>query len=133
MLIAYSEVYTQGAYYLASAANKVYLNPEGALEFKGFSSELTFFKGALEKLGIEAQIIRVGNYKSAVEPFINDKMSDYNRKQVTAYVGGLYQTFLQGIAQTRNLNKDSLHILANNYKIQLPKDALTYKLIDGLK
>ncbi len=132
-VIAYSEVYTQGAYYLASAANKIYLNPEGALELKGFSSELTFFKGALEKLGVEAQIIRVGNYKSAVEPFTNDKMSDYNRNQVSAYVGGLYQTFLQGIAQTRNINKDSLHNLANNYKIQLPKDALNFKLVDGLK
>ena len=93
-IIAYSEVYTQGAYYLASVADKVYLNPEGALEFKGFSSELTFFKGTLEKVGVEMQVIRVGNYKSAVEPFILDKMSDYNRKQVTAYVGGLYNTFL---------------------------------------
>jgi protease-4 len=132
-VIAYSEVYSQGAYYLASAADKVYLNPQGALEFKGFSAELTFFKGALDKLGIEAQIIRVGNYKSAVEPFINTKMSDYNRKQVTAYVGGLYQTFLNGISATRNISTDSLYMMANDYKIQLPKDALRYKLVDGLK
>ncbi len=132
-VIAYSEVYTQGAYFLASAADKVYLNPQGALEFKGFSSELMFFKGALDKLGIEAQIIRVGNYKSAVEPFINTKMSDYNRKQVTAYVSGLYDTFLTGIAQTRHINKDSLMMIANDYKIQFPKDALAYKMVDGLK
>lgn len=132
-IIAYSEVYSQDAYYLASAASKVYLNPQGALEFKGFSSELMFFKGALEKLGVEAQIIRVGNYKSAVEPFITDKMSDYNRQQVTAYVGGLYNTFLEGIAQTRNIPKDSLFSWANNYKIQLPQDALNAKMIDGLK
>jgi protease-4 len=132
-IIAYSEVYTQGAYYLASAADKVYLNPEGALEFKGFSSELTFFKGTLEKLGIEAQVIRVGNYKSAVEPFILDKMSDYNRKQVTAYVGGLYNTFLTDIAQTRDLQKDSLYSIADNYKIREPKDALNFKMVDGLK
>jgi len=132
-VIAYSEVYSQGAYYLASAANKVYLNPEGELEFKGFSSNLTFFKGALEKLGIEAQIIRVGNYKSAVEPLINTKMSDYNRQQVTAYVNGLYDTFLTGIAETRKINKDSLAQIADQYKIQLPKDALTYKMVDGLK
>ncbi|WP_199117523.1 signal peptide peptidase SppA [Pedobacter sp. ASV28] len=132
-IIAYSEIYSQGAYYLASAASKVYLNPEGSLEFKGFSSELTFFKGALEKLGIEAQIIRVGNYKSAVEPFINTKMSDYNREQVTAYVNGLYKTFLSGIAETRKINQDSLFQMANEYKIQLPKDALNYKMVDGLK
>lgn len=132
-IIAYSEIYTQGAYYLASAADKVYLNPQGALEFKGFSSEITFFKGALDKLGIEAQIIRVGNYKSAVEPFIATKMSDYNRKQVTAYVGGLYSTFLQGISETRNISKDSLMVIANDYKIKQPQDALAYKMVDGLK
>jgi len=132
-ILAYSEVYTQEAYYLAAVADKVYLNPQGALEFKGFSSQLTFFKGAMEKIGVEAQIIRVGNYKSAVEPFINEKMSDYNRKQVTAYVGGLYNTFLEDIAAARKIPKDSLFQYANTYKIQLPKDALTYKMVDGLK
>nr|WP_276898161.1 signal peptide peptidase SppA [Pedobacter kyonggii] len=132
-IIAYSEVYTQGAYYLASVADKVYLNPEGALEFKGFSSELTFFKGTLEKVGVEMQVIRVGNYKSAVEPFILDKMSDYNRKQVTAYVGGLYNTFLTDIAQSRNIRKDSLYNIADNYKVQQPQDAVNFKMIDALK
>lgn len=132
-VIAYSETYTQGAYYLASAAQKVYLNPAGALEFKGLSSQLIFFKGALEKLGIEAQIIRVGNYKSAVEPFINTKMSEYNKKQVSAYIDGMYQTFLAGIATARNINKDSLHNIANNYKIQTPTDAVSYKMVDGLR
>ncbi|MNW96593.1 Protease 4 [compost metagenome] len=132
-IIAYSEVYTQGAYYLASVADKVYLNPEGALEFKGFSSELTFFKGTLEKVGVEMQVIRVGNYKSAVEPFILDKMSDYNRKQVTAYVGGLYNTFLTDIAQSRNIPKDSLYSIADNYKVQQPQDAVNFKMVDALK
>lgn len=132
-ILAYSEVYNQDAYYLASVADKVYLNPQGALEFKGFNSELTFFKGALEKLGVEAQIIRVGNYKSAVEPFINDKMSDYNRQQITAYVGGLYNVFLSGIASSRNIPKDSLFVYANEYRIQQPQDALKYKMVDGLR
>jgi len=132
-VIAYSEVYSQDAYYIASAASKVYLNPQGALEFKGFSSELMFFKGALEKIGVEAQIIRVGNYKSAVEPFINDKMSEYNRQQVSAYVNGLYNTFLKGISETRNIPQDSLYAIANEYKIQLPKDALAYKMVDALR
>lgn len=132
-IIAYSEVYTQGAYYLASTADKVYLNPEGALEFKGFSSELTFFKGTLEKVGVEMQVIRVGNYKSAVEPFILDKMSDYNRKQVTAYVGGLYNTFLTDISQSRDIQKDSLYKIADDLKIREPQDALNFKMVDGLK
>lgn len=132
-IISYSEVYSQGAYYLASAADKIYLNPEGALEFKGFSSELTFFKGTLEKVGVEMQVIRVGNYKSAVEPFILDKMSDYNRKQVTAYVGGLYNTFLTDIANSRDIKKDSLYVIADQYRIQQPQDALNYKMVDGLK
>lgn len=132
-IIAYSEVYAQSAYYVASAANKVYLNPQGALEFKGFSSDLVFFKGALEKLGVEVQIIRVGNYKSAVEPFMNTKMSDYNRQQVTAYVSGLYRTFLGGISQSRNINPDTLFNLANDYRVRQPEDALRYKMVDALK
>jgi protease-4 len=132
-IIAYSEVYTQGAYYLASAADKVYLNPEGALEFKGLSSQVMFFKGALDKLGVEAQIIRVGNYKSAVEPFFTDKMSDKNREQVTAYLGGLYQTFLQGISVTRKISVAELHTMADEYQIQKPQDAVDRKLVDGLR
>jgi protease-4 len=132
-IVAYSEVYTQGAYYLASAADKVYLNPEGALEFKGLSSQVMFFKGALDKLGIEAQIIRVGNYKSAVEPFFTDKMSDKNREQVTAYLGGLYQTFLQGVSGTRKVSVAELHAIADDYQIQKPQDAVDRKLIDGLR
>lgn len=132
-IIAYSETYNQAAYYLASTANKIYLNPEGNLDWKGFSAELTFFKGSLEKLGIEAQIVRVGNYKSAVEPFINTKMSDYNRQQVSAYVNGMYETFLSGIADSRKLHRDSLYQWANQYRIQFPKDALAHRMVDGLK
>ncbi len=132
-IIAYSEVYTQGAYYLASSADKIYLNPEGALEFKGFSSELTFFKGTLEKVGVEMQVIRVGNYKSAVEPFILDKMSDYNRKQVTAYVGGLYNTFLTDIAKSRDIHKDSLYKIADDFRVRQPQDAVNFKMVDALK
>ncbi|MDB5285873.1 MAG: signal peptide peptidase SppA [Mucilaginibacter sp.] len=132
-LIAYSEIYTQGFYYLASVADKVYINPKGFFEFKGFSSEVTFLKGALDKLGIEAQIIKVGTYKSAVEPLILTKMSDANRLQVTSYLGSLYDHFLTGISKNRNINKDSLFNLANNGIIQEPEDALKYKLVDGLK
>jgi protease-4 len=132
-IIAYSEIYTQGFYYLASVADKVYINPKGIFEFRGMSSEVTFFKGALDKLGIEAQIIKVGTYKSAVEPFFLDKMSDANRTQVTAYLGSLYNQFLTGVSSSRKISKDSLYSMANNLTIHYPADALKYKLVDGLK
>ncbi|TFF35961.1 signal peptide peptidase SppA [Mucilaginibacter psychrotolerans] len=132
-VVAYSEIYTQGFYYLASVADKVYLNPKGIIEFKGFSSDVTFLKGALDKLGIEAQIIKVGTYKSAVEPYFLTKMSDANREQVTSYLGSMYDHFLIGISKSRHINKDSLFNYANTGRIQEPEDALKYKLVDGLK
>jgi protease-4 len=132
-IIAYAEVYTQSFYYLASVADKVYINPKGIFEFKGFSSQITFLKGALDKLGIEAQIIKVGTYKSAVEPLFLTKMSDANRLQVTSYLGSLYDHFLTNIGKSRNISKDSLFNYANNLTIQFPEDALKYKLVDGLK
>ncbi|WP_461452930.1 signal peptide peptidase SppA [Mucilaginibacter sp.] len=132
-IIAYAEVYTQSFYYLASVADKVYINPKGIFEFKGFSSQITFLKGALDKLGIEAQIIKVGTYKSAVEPLILTKMSDANRMQVTSYLGSLYDHFLTNIGKSRNISKDSLFNYANNLTIQYPEDALKYRLVDGLK
>lgn len=132
-IIAYSEVYSQGFYYLASVADKVYINPKGIFEFSGMSSQITFFKGALDKLGIEAQIIKVGTYKSAVEPFFLDKMSDANRQQVTSYLGSLYNQFLTGVSTSRKISKDSLYVMANELRVHYPADALKYKLVDGLK
>jgi protease-4 len=132
-IIAYSEIYTQGAYYLASVADKIYLNPQGILELKGFSSEITFYKGALDKLNIEAQIIKVGTYKSAVEPYILDKMSDANRLQTTALLGSLYQHFTAKIAESRKIPQDSIIAIADGLKSRAPEDAVKYKLIDALK
>lgn len=132
-VIAYSEIYTKGFYYLASVADKIYLNPKGMLEFDGFNSEVTFLKGTLDKLGIEAQVIKVGTYKSAVEPYILTKMSDANRLQVTSYINSLYDHYLTGIAKSRGINKDSLYKYADALYIREPEDALKYRLIDGLK
>nr|MBC7614287.1 signal peptide peptidase SppA [Pseudopedobacter sp.] len=132
-IIAYSEIYTQGAYYLASVADKVYLNPQGILELKGFSSEITFYKGALDKLNIEAQIIKVGTYKSAVEPYILEKMSDANRLQTTALLGSLYQHFTAEIAASRKIPQDSIIAIADGIKSRAPEDAVKYKLVDALK
>jgi protease-4 len=132
-IIAYSEVYTQSAYYLASVADKVYMNPEGMIDFRGLSTELMFFKGSLEKLDIEAQIIKVGTYKSAVEPFILDKMSEPNRQQVNSFLGSMYDHFLTEISKSRKIPKSTLFTLADSAKVRNPKDALVYKMIDGLK
>ena len=132
-VIAYAEVYTKGFYYLASVADKVYINPKGVFEFDGFSSKTMFFKGALDKLGIEAQVIRVGTFKSAVEPMILTKMSDANRLQVSSYLNSLYDHYLTGISKARGINRDSLFNYANQARIQQPEDALKLKMVDGLK
>lgn len=132
-ILAYSEVYTQKAYYLASVADKIYLNPEGILEFTGFNYQITFFKGSLEKLNIEPQIIKVGTYKSAVEPYVLDKMSDANRLQVTSFLGSMYDHFLSQIASARHMAKDSLFAIANELKVQNASDAVRYKMVDGLR
>lgn len=132
-IFAYSEIYTKSFYYLASVADKIYINPKGLFEFDGFNSESTFFKGALDKLGVDVQVIKVGTYKSYTEQFSLTKMSDANRMQVTSYLGSLYDHYLTGISKSRNLNKDSLYKYADALRIQYPEDALKYKLVDGLK
>jgi protease-4 len=131
-ILAYSEVYTQAAYYLASVADQVYLNPEGIVDFRGLSSESMFFKGALDKLGIEAQVIKVGTYKSAVEPFIMEKMSEPNRQQVSSFLGSLYDHFLSRISESRNIPVNELFAIADSAKIREPEDALELKMVDGL-
>ncbi len=131
-ILAYSEVYTQGAYYLATVADKIYLNPEGMIDFRGLSAESMFFKGSLDKLGIEAQIIKVGTYKSAVEPFILDKMSEPNRRQVTSFLGSMYDHFLSKIAESRKISKTTLFSIADSAKVRDPKDAVVFKMVDGL-
>lgn len=132
-ILAYSEVYTQGAYYLASVADKIYVNPEGLIDFRGLSTQITFIKGTLDKLGIDPQIIKVGTFKSAVEPLILDKMSEPNRKQVTSFLGSMYDHFLSEIAASRKINRDSLFSIANNARVRNAKDAVTYKLADATK
>ena len=132
-IIAYSEYYSQSSYYLASVADKVYLNPEGLVDFRGLANQSVFFKGTLEKLGIEAQVIKVGTYKSAVEPFILDKMSPANREQVTSFLGSIYSHFLDEISLSRKISTDSLFSIANNLKVQNAKDAVTYGLVDSTK
>src|SRR6056297_761787 len=132
-ILSYADTYTQSTYYLASIADKVYLNPEGLLSWTGMRSEIMFFKEALEKIGIEAQIIRHGKFKSAVEPFMYTQMSDENREQVMTYMGSIWNHMLARIAESRNLTVDQLNDLADNLTLNNAHAALEYGFVDGLK
>ncbi|QBQ42179.1 signal peptide peptidase SppA [Sphingobacterium psychroaquaticum] len=129
-IIAYSDVYTQKGYYLASVADSIYMNPEGSLDFKGLSSSVTFLKEALDKLGVDMQVVKVGTYKSAVEPFLLNEMSAANREQMTSYLNSTYDAFLANIAEGRKIPADSLRAIADNYLIRNADDAKRYKFID---
>lgn len=131
-IIAYSEVYSQKSYYLSSVADEIYLHPEGAIEFKGLSYEGMFFKGALEKLEVEPQIIRHGKFKSAIEPFILDKMSDENRLQVNRFLSSIWNNMKMGISRAKNISEDELNTLAENLSVQSPIDAVNFGLADAL-
>ncbi len=132
-IFTYSEGYSQKAYYIASTANKLYLNPQGSLEIKGLSSQIMFYKKMLEKLNVEVQIFRHGKFKSAIEPFMLDKMSDANREQVEIYLGSLWGQMISGIGKSRTISVNEINDMANQLSIRSPEDALKYKLVDGLK
>lgn len=132
-IIAYGHVISQKDYYLASTADKIFLNPEGALDFSGFSMKMMFFKGAMDKLGIEAQVFFDGKYKSATEPFRTTEMTAANKLQTTAYLNSLYHHFLSGIGGERHIDTALLFEYANKGLVQSANDALEYGLVDGLK
>ncbi|MBK7667044.1 MAG: signal peptide peptidase SppA [Sphingobacteriaceae bacterium] len=131
-IYSYSEVYSQKSYYLASTATKLYMNPQGGMEFKGLSAQLMFFKNMLEKLSIEMQIFRHGKFKSAIEPFMLDKMSEANRLQTETYMNSIWNSILEGISKERGVSIEKLNELANNLSIDSPESALNAKLVDGL-
>lgn len=130
-IVAYSDVYSQKAYYLSAVADDIYLNPQGALDFRGLSSSVVFLKEALDKLGVDMQIIKVGTYKSAVEPFMLNEMSEANREQVTSYMNSIYESFLTDVSESRGIEKDSLRHIADEFLIRNAGDALQYKFVDG--
>lgn len=131
-IVAYGETYTQSAYYLASVADKVYLNPEGAIDFRGMNSELVFFKNMLGKLGIEPQVIRHGKYKSASEPFFLEEMSRENEEQILSYVSSIWNNVLKGISDSRGLTVNHLNEVANGFYTRQANLALEWKMIDGI-
>lgn len=131
-IVSYSEGYSQKAYYLATVSDKILLNPMGSVDFKGLSSQIMFFKGTLDKLDVEAQIIRHGKFKSAIEPFILDKMSEANREQMTAFLFSMWEHMLSNIAETRNISVDNLNIYADSLMAGTAKEALENGFVDSL-
>jgi protease-4 len=131
-VLAYAESYSQKAYYLATVADKIYLNPFGNVDFSGVSSKITFFKGLLDKLGIDVQIIRHGKFKSAIEPFTLSQMSDENRAQIKSYVGSIWYYILQTISASRDIDIAELNRIADNLELAVADDALNKKFVDKL-
>ena len=132
-IYAYSDVITQRAYHVANIADRIYCNPKGGVDWRGFAVQLAFLKGTLEKLEIEPQIFYAGKFKSATEPFRETEMTDANRLQTTELLFDLYNHFLATTAATRKIDTATLKRFADQNLIQYASDALQYKLVDGLK
>ena len=131
-IYAYSDVFAQNGYYLASVADKIILNPTGSLDFKGYAMQIMFYKGLIDKLDVDVQVVRHGQFKSAVEPYILDKMSEANREQLTLLTNTLWNVFISDISASRKIPADTLNAIADNLLCALPKDALRLKLVDKL-
>ena len=112
-IVAYADNYTQGTYFVCATADKVFLNPQGALGIQGLALETTFYKGLLKKAGVEMQVFKVGTYKGAVEPYLLDHLSDANREQMTAYLSSTWNVLRAGIAESRNLQPAVIDRFAN--------------------
>jgi protease-4 len=132
-VIAYSDyILLQEGYYLSTAADKIYINPSSSLDFKGLSGEVMFYKNALEKLGVEVQVIRHGKFKGAVEPFILDKLSSENEQQIKSYVGSIWTHVISEISAARQIPSEKLNLLADNLTGYAASGAFENGLVDGL-
>ena len=132
-IVAYADIYTQGTYYIASVADKVWMNPSGQLDWHGMGANPMYVKDLLKKFGVKVQTIKVGKYKSATEMFTEDKMSDANREQTTAYVTGIWQNICKGVSESRKISIDSLNAYADRLiTFEDSKNFLKYKMVDAL-
>ncbi|MEZ7504614.1 signal peptide peptidase SppA [Flavobacterium sp. Arc2] len=129
-VMAYANSYTQKEYYLNSVASPIYINPVGDMDFKGLSAELMFFKDFQEKTGVKMEVIRHGKYKSAVEPFLENQMSDANREQVTALLNSVWNSVTADISKSRNISVEKLNEIANGLLARTPEMAKEQKLVD---
>ena len=134
-IISYAEAYSQRAYYMASVSDEIYLNPAGGMEVKGIGAQLLFFKNALTKFGVDMQIIRGPNnkFKSAVEPFMYDKMSDANREQMNVFLGSIWDNMVVQMSSSRGISVEDFNTIADSLWAADPAMALDLKLIDGIK
>lgn len=132
-IIAYGETYSQGGYYLASVADSIYLNPAGQMDWRGLAMQVVFYKGLLDKLGVEPQVFRHGTFKSAVEPYILNRMSPANRTQMETIANSIWGSLVNDIATSRNLSIDSLNMYATELSAMMPAEVVEKRLIDGLK
>ena len=132
-VVAYGDNYTQAAYFVASTADKVVLNPQGMLMLRGMAVNLQFSKGLWDKLGIKYEVFRVGTFKSAVEPFTETKMSDANREQVISYMNSIWSHLLEGISESRGVTVEKLNLYADEFmNFSAPENSVNYGLIDTL-
>ena len=132
-IVAYGDQYTQGNYYIASVADKVWMNPQGMVDWHGLASEPYFLKDLMAKFGVKIQLAKVGAYKSAPEMYTADQMSDNNREQVTAYITGIWNNMLDEVSASRKINKDSLNAYADRILIlENPENLVKFKMVDKL-
>lgn len=132
-IVAYADNYIQSNYYLVTVADKILINPQGMLELKGLAADLVFYKNTLDKIGVEMQVVKVGTFKSAVEPYITTKMSDANREQVTVYMNSIWKTMLNQISESRKISVDTLNAYADQMMMFQPTEkSKQYALVDSL-
>ena len=132
-IVAYADNYIQSNYYLVTVADKILINPQGMLELKGLAADLVFYKNTLDKIGVEMQVVKVGTFKSAVEPYITTKMSDANREQVTVYMNSIWKTMLNQISESRKISVDTLNAYADQMMMFQPTEkSKQYSLVDSL-
>ncbi|MEN8227538.1 MAG: signal peptide peptidase SppA [Bacteroidota bacterium] len=131
-IYAYADAYTQKSYYLASVADSIFMTPEGMFLFNGMRAEVMFYKNALDKIGVEMQVVRHGTYKGAVEPFLRDDLSKENREQIESYVGALWGKIVEDISESRSISTEELNQIADDLVTIDPDQLLETGMIDGL-
>jgi protease IV len=131
-IVAYAEFMSQGAYYLATAADEIYINPQGIIDFRGLNAQIMFMKRMLDKIGVEIDVIRHGKYKSAGETYFLEQLSEENRAQTQAYVSSLWNTILKDVSDSRNISASELNRMADTFVSRTPEGALQNGLIDGI-
>lgn len=132
-IVAYGDFYTQGAYYVASVANKVYINPKGAIDWHGIGAQTMFYKDFMAKFGVKWEVVKVGTFKSATETFTEEKMSDANRLQTKTFIDGTWRNVCDAVSKSRGISVDSLNSYADSYlALQATETLVKAKMVDGM-